>query len=329
MERHFAYHGDHLKMKLLLWCLPFSCALLFAQSQPGKMILVDRAIRSAAIPLGNTQSLGFLGDHFRVGTAGEVWILDTIRTWVRPASHAASFGDAFESLTLFGGIEATPPQPGQPPQPECDCHNLMSIKSGIYQPGAQQSQATDVHISSAGSDGIRQVDFQNLSWSVPGGVDIQFGVMGAAHDRKQTLDSLTSNTAELHQLKLFDEKGKLDGPFAPNGKTVDSHLALNIQVWGHRYAPIIIRPTSTAIEVVLRSDTSVDVSKVDVKTLRFGPAEAAGTSRLQTIDGHAALVTGFQWTDVAARPFNLSVCLNGRFQDGVPFGGCSLLTRPK
>ena len=70
-------------MKLLLWCLPISCALLFAQSQPGKMILVDRAIPSAAIPLGNTQSLGFLGDHFRVGTAGEVWILDTIRTWVR------------------------------------------------------------------------------------------------------------------------------------------------------------------------------------------------------------------------------------------------------
>ena len=310
MERYFAYHGDHLKMKLLLWCLPISCALLSGQPHPGKMILVDRAMPSAGIPLGNTKSLGFLGDHFRLGAAGEVWILDTIRTWVRPslpASHAASFGDAFESLTLFGGIEATPPQPRQPPQPECDCHNLMSIKSGIYQPGAQQSQATDVHISSAGSDGIRQVDFQNLSWSVPGGVDIQFGVMGTARDRKQTLDGITSSTGDLHQLKLFDEKGKLDGPYAPDGKAVDSHLGLNIQVWGHRYAPIIVRPTSTAIEVVLRTDASFDVSKVDLKSLRFGPNQAAGTSRLQTMDGHVALVTGFQWTDVATRPLNLSV----------------------
>jgi hypothetical protein len=319
-------------MKFLFWCLPISCALLSGQPQPGKMILVDRAMPSAGIPVGNTQSFGFIGDHFRVGAAGEVWILDAIRTWVKPGlpvSQAASFGDAFESLTLFGGIEATPPEPGQPPQPECDCHNLMSIKSGNYQLGAQQPQITDVHLSPVGSTGIRQVDFQNLSWSVPGGVDIQFGLMGIARDHKQTLKSLASSTGDLHQLKLFDEKGKLAGSYAPEGKAVESRLGLNIQVWGHRYAPIILRPTSAAIEVVLRTDASFDVSRVDLKTLRFGPNAAAGTSRLQTIDGHAALITGFQWTDVASRPSNLSVCLNGRFQDGVPFGGCSLLTRPK
>ena len=319
-------------MKPLFCCFLISCAVLCSQPQPSQILVVDRGMeggaQAAGVPLGRTKGAGFVGDHFRIGAAGEVWIIDTIRTWARPgesAGHAASLGDVFESVTLFGGIEAAPPKPGQPPEPECDCHNLMTIKGARLQPGADQPASPDVTVSPAAA-GIRQVDFRSLRWSVPGGVDIQFGVMGVSRHGRQTWHNQAANMGNAHQLKIFDEKGKLEGPYVPDGEPVDGRAGLNVQVWGHRSAPVAIRSGGTAIEVVLRSDASFDAGRADAATLRFGPKNAAPiSSRLETIEGRAALVARFRRADAGIQGAVVSACLTGRLQDGVPFEGCDLV----
>src|SRR5437879_4436400 len=111
-------------MKLLSCCL-ICCAL------PAQMLVVVRGISKtadSAVRIGRTKGAGFVADHFRIGAPGEIWVIDAIRAWTRPES-SAKLGDLFANVTLFGGIEAVPPPPGQPPEPDCDCHNLMAIKS--------------------------------------------------------------------------------------------------------------------------------------------------------------------------------------------------------
>ena len=49
---------------------------------------------------------GFYGDDFTIGTTGETYAIDKIRTWIVPGlsiGDPANLGDWFESITLFVG----------------------------------------------------------------------------------------------------------------------------------------------------------------------------------------------------------------------------------
>jgi hypothetical protein len=68
---------------LLNACFMFLC-LAPVRAQ---MLLVDRPVTGSAgsgIRLSWTKSPGFLGDTFKVGAPGEVWVIDAIRTWAIP-----------------------------------------------------------------------------------------------------------------------------------------------------------------------------------------------------------------------------------------------------
>src|SRR6185312_4424514 len=65
------------------------------------------------VRLGWAKSAGFVGDHCSLGTAGEVWIVDSLRVWAMPETDG-QLGDLFSKLALFGGIESPEPPEGQP-----------------------------------------------------------------------------------------------------------------------------------------------------------------------------------------------------------------------
>ena len=299
-------------MKILSYCL-ICCAL------PAQMLVVDRGISKgtdAGLRVGRIKGAGFVADHFRMGASGEIWIIDTIRVWGRP-DGSAKLGDLFENVTLFGGIEAGPLSPGQP---DCDCHNLMTIKSARLHPGADQPESGEVMVSAAA--GMRQIDFRSVSWSVPGGVDIQFGVMGVARGGKHTWYNQAAGMAEMHPLKIFDDKGKLEGPYAAE----ESKVGLNVQVWGHKSVSVAIRSAAATIEIALSGGASFDVAKADPASLHLGPKAAAPfATRLETVDGHPALIVRFRRTDTGLDASAVNACLAGRQLDGVPFEGCDLL----
>src|SRR5689334_11046504 len=98
--------------------------LIHGLPMEGQMLLVDRGIPQTAadkdrsIRVAWTKSSGFVGDRFKLGLAGEIWIMDAIRIWAIPEKSSAHLGDLYEKVTLFGGIENAPRDPGQP---DCDC----------------------------------------------------------------------------------------------------------------------------------------------------------------------------------------------------------------
>ena len=146
-------------------------------------------------------------------------------------------------------------------------------------------------MKSAGSrTGPREIDFQNHHWSVPGGVDIQFGVMGVARSADHIWFSRAASVGGTHQLKTFEDKGKLDGAYVPGGDPLDSGIGLFVKVWGHKMAPMTIRSAIESIEVVLRSDGSLDAAKADPASVRLGPRGAAPVrSHVEQVDGQTAL----------------------------------------
>ena len=310
-------------MNRLFLSMPISCTLLCHGLQ-AQLLVVNRGFdptQAATKPIRLSKP-GFLGDHFRIGASGEVWFIDTIRTWTR-TDESSGLADVFESISLFGGIEASPPPAGQPPQPDCDCHNLMTIKTGIVPAGNDQSTNGDVAWTRV-SPGLFQIEFRNLHWSVPGGTDLQFGVKGTGRGRRQPWTDQVAATPEAHALKTFDDKGKLEGPYAID----DPKIGLNVQVWGHKSASMAIRSASTIVEVELRSEGKFDAAKTDASTLHFGPRNAAPiATRLDTVDSKSKLIARFRRADLGIADGVVSVCLTGLQQDGVPFEGCDLISR--
>jgi len=92
---------------------------------------------------------------------------------------------------------------------------------------------------SAGAPGTWRVEFDDLQWSVPGGVPLQFGVLGtgrpagAGGPRQIWLNQARAG-GSLHDIRLFDENGKLLGRYTPDGQPLDPVIGINVQVWGHR-----------------------------------------------------------------------------------------------
>jgi len=243
------------------------------------MLMVDRAPQPSGSPVKAPS--GFIGDHFVLGAAGEVWVIDTIRVWAAPGKSSAK-------VALFGGIEAPPAKPGEP---ECDCHNLMQIQAKAPGPGGP-------------------VDFKQVSWSVPGGSQIQFGVMGVA---------LQSMTAGEHQLKKFDSKGKLLGEL----EGADKSTGIAVQVWAHLTASLAIQSLGGIVDVALRGSPTFDVTHADLASLRFGPKGASPLSTLLVnAEGNKNLTLSFRAADVGIQPTDFIACLKGRLQNGTPFEAC-------
>jgi hypothetical protein len=173
---------------------------------------------------------GFVAATFRIGASGEVWIIDHIRTWAAPDSVSpppSAPGDLYSAITLYGGIEMDPVEASQ-----CACHGLTQLKSVRLQPGGGSPIPGVTIASSDPSATTWQIDFSDLHWSVPGGMNLQFGVMGigrptAVGASHVWLNPLMSAAAES-TLDWFDEAGK---PLGHAG--LPQHMTLGVQVWAH------------------------------------------------------------------------------------------------
>jgi len=192
-----------------------------------------------AVKLGVPQ--GFLGDHFVLGARGEVWIADRLAVWavVEPNRQAdRRLGDLYESVKLLGGIEAELPAPGQPAPPDCACHNLAVLKSAALRTGKDAAETDDVRIFAA-APGVWRIEFQDVRWSVPGGVPIQFGVLwterpGTRTQQRSAWFNSAGAGADKHDLRRFDENGRLLGRYEPESGRLDPAIGFHVQVWGHR-----------------------------------------------------------------------------------------------
>ena len=210
------------------------CTLAIAGNLAAQTLVVDRGVPSGegvSQPI-EREGKGFLGDSFRVGTAGEIWVIDALRVWA-----VANFspdcppkpGDQLDKIALFGALD-NPPVPGQP---QCACHGLVQVAAAQFEPGNSAPMNRDVQLTAAG--GLWQIDFQNLRWSVPGGMDVLFSVRGFARPKAACgagrAWSLSASAASSgYRLRGFD-KGAVPEGFA---ESQDRPLSINVQVWAHR-----------------------------------------------------------------------------------------------
>jgi len=210
-------------------------ALLMALPISSQVLVVDRGLRG--VPVGQTveRGKGFYGDAFRIGAAGEVWTIDSVRLWALPGDAAAcprELGDRIAKLTLLGALD-NPPVPGQP---VCDCHALVAIAAASLGAGGSRSLNPDVRLSP--DKGAWRLDFQEVRWSVPGDMDVLFSVR--ATPRKQDACGAAAEwklaagaAAEGHRLHLLKPAG------VPEGLADEQQppRAIHIQVWAHRTNP--------------------------------------------------------------------------------------------
>jgi hypothetical protein len=286
----------------------------------GQFLLLDRALKNPAptalgIGLNEKSGAAFLADRFRISEAGEVWVLDRLRTWGTVAGRAP-LGDRFEKIMLFGGLEASLPVPGEV---DCDCHNLVAVQTAAIEKGSDSAAGPDVRISRLNA-AIWQVDFDHLNWSVPGGVEIQFGIAGVNRSgNAHTWSAYAVQTATPHQIRRFDSHGKLLGLPAVAS---DPNLGFAIQVWGHLPATIEILRRGELWVVTLKNGAADEAAQADRDGFRFGPKGARPVSvHSQGND----LVLNFPAAGAGIRAGELNACLTGKRHDGVPFEGCDLL----
>jgi hypothetical protein len=189
---------------------------------------------------------GFLGDDFTIGSAGERWVIDSIRTWAVPGSldrDAEHLGDFYQDVRLhFGASDLTP------------------VSTVQLSPGSDETGNGNVRISEATQAGalfyddfgtslrIWQIDFSNLNLAVEGGVKHRFGVWGMGRaipeaDGKTYAWSNHASNAPLSGTQqdgadglmlLFDAAGRSEGTFRAEGHGWDKAADINVQVFAHR-----------------------------------------------------------------------------------------------
>jgi hypothetical protein len=229
------------------------CALTAAFRLAAQELVADRGLppgkpASQSIELaGELAGKGFLGDSFRVGAAGETWMIDTIRVWAasKPAAAGCSrnlpdvnMGDALEKITLLGALENQP----VPGEPECDCHALVAVVTAALRKSTSASANRDVEITAA--HGLWQIDFRNVRWSMPGGQEVLFSVRATDRvkaDRVKAACPLAANwslaaapASAGYRLRRFNPKGVPQG-FA---EAAASPVRISVQVWAHRETPL-------------------------------------------------------------------------------------------
>jgi hypothetical protein len=292
---------------------------------------VDRtgAPKSSSPGLGRAKTSGYAGDRFQIGKPGQLWVVESARTWVIPEDRVprdGKVGDFFEKIAFAGGIEIPPPASGEP---DCDCHNLLLLQTGIFEPRRDEANTNDIRLTKV-SPSLWQIDFRRLSWTVPGGSNLQFGVLGigrpAGHAEPYRLFSAAARVDTPNHLRAFSEKGKLEGEYTEPG--LPPNTAIRVQVWGHLSASISIRRRGDLIDVTLHGTPSFDVRKIRLADLRFGPKRGVPVStQPQPAGQQMKIVARFRQQDTGIQPGDVNACLSGRQADGVPFEGCALLGR--
>lgn len=317
-----------LKTLALLFACTCSVADLSAQQ---RILLLDRAPTAESVqPLGLTKRTNaFIADDFVVGAAKEDWVIDHIRLWAVADPKAPSpraLGDLVKKISLLGGIARDLSKPDQPPGADCDCHNLPVLKSTSIEPGSNTAGNRDVEIASGpqipGSP-TWQIDFNDLRWSVPGGIRIQFGVF-AETNSGCTWYNLATPSDSAEQLRVFSSTGKFEEAF-----TAPSPARINVQVSGHLLARISIRPTGQKLQVILWNAPFLGAEQVDRTSLQFGPGRAVPEStEVEAIQrsGAPVLVMLFRSDASGIAPRSVNACLTGKRQDGAPFEACDLLS---
>lgn len=213
-----------------MWRVLLCCAL--AAPAAAQTLVVDRrpAGSPAIAQVIERGAKGAYADAFRIGAAGEVWMIDEVRVWAMPAAACSrELGDHLEKITLYGALD-NPPVPGQP---VCDCHALVALATvplarGTSAPGNANVQLTP-------DKGLLRMDFHNVRWSVPGGMDVLFSVRATARGEDSCGAaagwSLAAEAApKAYRLHLLNEKGVPIGlePVRKRARTVD------IQVWARK-----------------------------------------------------------------------------------------------
>jgi hypothetical protein len=190
-------------------------------------LVVDRPLdRPPVLQTVERGAKGGYADAFRIGAAGEVWMIDAVRIWAHPAASPAcrrELGDEIEKITLFGALD-NPPVPGVP---VCDCHALVAVVEAPLVPGGHAS--TNPGVTLTQEEGLWRVDFRNVRWSVPGASDVLFSVRVAPR-RKGSGGcpavagwSLAAAPAPDYRLHLLNEKGVPVGlePQRQDARTID------------------------------------------------------------------------------------------------------------
>lgn len=337
----------------VLFLLP---VCLVGASLPGGALLVDRGLPSRSTPsspatvrVGWPANGVYIADRFALGRPGELWVIDKVRVWAVPGlevGRPGALGDLFEKITLLGGIESET-QPATPQQAAlvCACHGPVPIAATAVSRGSSASQDSHVVLTPVTSaDGasfnesgrllsVWQVDFQDLLWNVPGGVNLQFGVYGAGLPQaggksKRVWFNLASHVSGEHELRLFETGGS---PVVPAAGALpgDKSLGINVQVWGHRTARIDIRRSGNTWQVKLEASPGIDVLQVKPESLRFGPKGAApveSTVEHSGGEGGADLLLKIGSAGAGIPPNQPVACLKGVMLDNVPFEGCGAIT---
>lgn len=175
---------------------------------------------------------GFLGDFFRLGSEGEVWMIDRIRLWFVPAAGPAcgkELGDSIEKITLLGALD-NPPQPGQP---ACDCHALTSLAVAPLRPGSSETRNPNVTIVREGA--AWRIDFEQVRWSIPAAKDAIYSLRarpraGSSCAVEGGWSLVAAPASPGHRLHVMDAKGV---PAGLAGQ--ESAHSIAIQVWANRW----------------------------------------------------------------------------------------------
>lgn len=173
---------------------------------------------------------GFFGDFFRLGKAGEVWMIDTIRLWFQPARGPAcgkELGDSIEKIALLGALD-NPPVPGQP---ACDCHALVTLATVALDRGSSQPRHPGAKLTL--EDGVWRIEFSQVRWSVPAAADVLFTLRATPRaksacevEKGWSLATAPPPAPAPYRLHLMDKKG------VPAGLAEeDSRHSIAIQVW--------------------------------------------------------------------------------------------------
>jgi hypothetical protein len=209
---------------------------------------------------------------------------------------------------------------------------LLPLQRGNLQPGADAADNVRIRITPA-TPGTWRVEFNDLKWSVPGGIPIQFGVLatgrpaGVSGQRYTWLNHAAKDRG-AHDLRLFDDNGSLLGRFAPNGQPLSPSVGMNVQVWGHKTALIAIRSGGSLWEVQLRTGDGFQPDTANPESLRFGPGRASPVMTAPAVDGAgASLLLQFQPEQTGIRRGDVTACLTGNQRDGTPFEGCDLVPK--
>ena len=295
--------------------------LLIAPCLLAQTLLLDRG-RHSDWPAGDVGRIGwakddkaFVGDDFVVGHDGETWVLDKIRTWAVAGSgrsSSADLGALFGKITLFGALA------NDQGTVECACHNLIPMKSAVL--STIGSSDPDVAISQSDTlANVWQIDFENLRWSVPGAVTVEFGIKAVERSNAQQKGTFkwlnaVSPTDGDHRLRVFGNDGALLSFLDRKAQNSGTSNAIDLQVWGHLLTKIAIQPAPAGYRVALFGEKRFDVRNVDVSSIRFGLAGASPSSAPQYEDANGDGITDLVLTFSVAVPrdqlTSLSACLN-------------------